>query len=348
MAAFIAAATRHRVLLLLGWKLRAAGTLKDWSPEFIDAFARAERDAVAVDCVRHAELLTVVAELSAARVRAVLFKGAALAYTHYPAPHVRVRADTDLLVAASHVPALEHVLGRLGYRRPPETSGRLVSYQSHYHKLDRHGVTHAFDVHWRVSNLQVLADRLTYEELWEHRTPLAALGPSAVTVDNVHALLLALLHRAGHHPGSGNLLWIYDLHVLASLLAAEDLRRLQHVAGDRGLGPIAADGLALARDRFGTSAVDSVIDALAARRPHREDVTVIEGPWTQAGVLRLDLYALPTWRARARLIREHLLPSKSYMRARYNVRSSLLLPGFYIWRALRGIPKWFRSHMADS
>jgi len=41
-----------------------------------------------------------VAALGAAGVRVVLFKGAALAYTHYPAPHLRVRADTDLLVTA--------------------------------------------------------------------------------------------------------------------------------------------------------------------------------------------------------------------------------------------------------
>src|SRR5580704_9252415 len=92
-AALLAAAEHHRVLLLLGWTLRAAGTLKDWPPELSDAFQRAERDAVTVDCLRHAELVTMLAELSAAGVRVALFKGAALAYTHYPAPHLRVRAD---------------------------------------------------------------------------------------------------------------------------------------------------------------------------------------------------------------------------------------------------------------
>ena len=346
-AALIAAASRHRVLLLAGWTLRAAGTLEDWPSAFITAFQRAERQAIVVDGVRHAELVTVLAALSAAGIRVVVFKGAALAHTHYPAPHVRVRADTDLLVVASEVRALEDVLGRLGYVRPAETSGRLVSYQSHYHKIDRHGVTHAFDVHWRISNLQLLADRLTFQELWEHRIPLAALGSSAVTIDDVHALLLALVHLAGHHPGSRNLLWIHDLHALASRLTPEEMRQVQEIAGARGLGPLAADGLALAQEWFGQAAVDPIIDALRARGPRPDDAMVLQGPWTQARVLRLDLDALPNWRARGRLIREHLLPSAHYMRARYGVRSNVLLPGLYIWRVLAGTPKWLRSNKAD-
>src|SRR5882724_6236568 len=63
VAALLTAAAHHRVLLLLGWTLRAAGTLEDWPAEFIQAFQRAERDAVTVDCLRHAELVTMLAEL---------------------------------------------------------------------------------------------------------------------------------------------------------------------------------------------------------------------------------------------------------------------------------------------
>jgi hypothetical protein len=338
----IAAASRHRVLLLLGWTLRAAGRLIDWPAEFVDAFQRAERAAIIEDALRHAELVNVLEELSPTRVGAVLFKGAALAHTHYPAPYLRVRADTDLLVPEAELPALDRVLARLGYVRPTETSGRLISYQRHYHKIDRHGVAHAFDVHWKISNLQVLADRLTWQELWRCRRPVAGLGSSAVTVDDVHALLLALVHRAGHHPGSRNLLWIYDLHLLASRLRAAGLLQVQEIAGARGMGHLAADGLVLVRDWFDNRAVDPVIDALRARGVQQDDAQLAPGSRTQARVLRLDLGALPNWRARGRLIREHLMPPASYMRARYGVRSSLLLPGWYVWRVLLGAPKWLR------
>ena len=260
---------------------------------------------------------------------------------------MRARADTDLLAAESELTALEGVLERMGYVRPTETSGRLISYQRHYHKIDRYGVAHAFDVHWKISNLQVLANRFTWHDLWRCRVPVAALGSSAVTIDNVHALLLALVHRAGHHPGSSNLLWIYDLHLLAGRLTSAEMAQVHAIADARGLGQIAAEGLTLAHDCFRTAAVHPLIDALRARGVREEDAILSQGPWSRARVLRLDLDALPDWRTRGRLIREHLLPSRSYMRARYGVRSSLLLPALYLWRALAGAPKWLRSRITD-
>src|SRR5262245_12708338 len=110
-ASLIEAAVRHRILLLLGWTLRAAGRLHDSPPEFVERFQRAERAAVIDDVVRHTELVSVLEELSTAGVRALLFKGAALAHTHYPAAYLRVRADTDLLIPATDLPMLERVLG---------------------------------------------------------------------------------------------------------------------------------------------------------------------------------------------------------------------------------------------
>jgi hypothetical protein len=343
----VAAAVRHRVLLLAGWRLREAGTLTEWPQQFGRAFQHGEREAVAIDCLRHAELARALDEMKAAGLRVVLIKGAALAHTHYPAPHVRPRADTDLLVAATQVPEVEQILARLGYRRQNETSGRLVSYQSHYYKIDRYGVAHAFDVHWKISNLQALADRITHEDIWSSCVPLTAFGGSAFAASDAHALLLALVHRAGHHPGSRNLLWIYDVHLLATRLSAAGMRQVHEIASARGLCQLAADGLALARQSFGTAFVDPIIEELHAAKPCRPQAMVVDGPWTQARVLRLDLDALPGWRARARLLREHLLPSPSYMRARYRVTSDLLLPSLYVWRVLAGAPKWLRRQRAD-
>src|SRR5437879_1574632 len=84
VAALIAAASNHRVLLLLGWLLRAAGTLSGWPAQFRQECLKAEREAIALDLVRHSELMRVLAELASAGVRVLPFKGAALAHTHYP------------------------------------------------------------------------------------------------------------------------------------------------------------------------------------------------------------------------------------------------------------------------
>jgi len=333
VSALIDTARRHRVDLLLGWMLRAAGALDDWPKAFVDDFQRVERQALYVDCVRHAELASVLRTLDGVGVRALLFKGAALAYTHYPAPHVRPRADTDLLVPAEELHALEAVIGRLGYVRPAETAGDLVSYQSHYQKTDRHGVTHALDVHWKISNFQALANRFTHGELWDRRVGVDGLGPAAAAVDATHALLLALVHRAGHHPGSTNLLWLYDFHLLNRSLTAAQMRQVHDVADARGLTDIAAEGLTLASHWFGDTSGDPA--------------PAVQQPWTQAQVLHLDLRALPDWPTRVRLIREHVLPSANYMRAKYGVRSNAMLPALYVWRVVHGLPKWLRRPTAD-
>ncbi len=176
-------------------------------------------------------------------------------------------------MAADDVAALDQTLAGLGYTRQQETSGQLVSYQSHYDKQDRAGVFHAFDVHWKVSNRQAFADRFSFEELWERRIPIPALGAHAATVSRVDALILALVHRAAHHPGSRDLLWIHDLHLLAEGMTDEEVRRFADLAGSRGLDDVAREGLTLAHDWFGTRAAEGIITTLG-RQPVRRECRV--------------------------------------------------------------------------
>jgi len=157
--ALVTAASHHRVLVLLGSTLRAAGSLDRWPRPFVDAFHLSERRSTVIDCLRQAELTRVLDALAASAIRVLIFKGAALAHLYYPAPQQRARADTDLLMSADDVAALDRTLALMGYSQQPETSGQLVSYQSHYDKEDRAGVFHALDVHWKVSNRHRLGIR---------------------------------------------------------------------------------------------------------------------------------------------------------------------------------------------
>jgi hypothetical protein len=337
----IAAACAHRVLLVLGSALAAAGTLETWPAAFRDRCRSAERSAVVLECARHGELSSVLDALSAAGVRTLLIKGAALAYTWYPAPHLRVRSDTDLLIDAGDIATTQAVFAELGYASHVETSGRLVSYQVHFTRQDRFGIAHAFDVHWKISDRQALADALSFDELWSGRIAVPAVGPAAAAASPPHALLIALLHRAGHHPGSEDLLWLYDVHLLAAGLSEEERQQFVGMAVSRGHDEIAVEGLQLACRRYrspATIALANAIEALsgnvASRRWRR--------PSSLVDMLQLDLRALPTWRARTSLLREHLLPPRHYMRQKYGIESTLLLPFFYVWRILAGAPAWFR------
>jgi putative nucleotidyltransferase-like protein len=342
----VAAASAHRVLVLLGSLLRRAGKLEAWAPAFADGFLAAERAAVAFDCVRHVETASILAALADRGVRALVFKGAAVARRYYAASHLRPHTDTDLLVSQDDLAAVDGVFARRGFARQRETSGRLVSYQQHFGKRDRHGVFHAFDVHVKISNRHALADRVSFDELWSRRVPLPAFGTAGATVATPDALLLALVHRAGHHPGSRDLLWIYDLHVLAGALTGDEERRFEELARARGLRSIACDGLQLAAGLLGGAAADRLARSLAVRLSETDEVAPIAAGSSETDLLRLDLRALATWRERGRLVREHLFPAPGYMRGKYGVESTLLLPALYAWRVVAGAPRWLRRRSA--
>jgi len=340
--AVVESATAHRVLALLAAMLGAAGRLDRWPSDFRRAAAVAERDAAAIDCIRHAELIRVLDALQAAAVQTLIFKGAALAYTHYPASHLRERTDTDLLIARDDLEIVERQLALLGYTPQHETTGRLVSYQSHYGKRDRHGVFHALDIHWKVSNRHALADRIGFGELWDDRVPVAALGRSAATVSAVDALLLALMHRAGHHPGSTNLLWVYDLHLVSGRLTTAERQKASARAASKGLAPLVNEGLQLSHEWFATPGLEVMMTILRNGATPANTAAVIPGQWTQADIVHHDLQALSTWGERGRLVREHLFPPASYIRGKYRVPSAFLLPAFYAWRIVAGAPRWLR------
>ena len=102
------------------------------------------------------------------------------------------------------------------------------------------------------------------------------------------------------------------------------------------------DGLQQARDQLGASLPTSVEGALAAAAPSEPSRRYLEGLLNRRQVLASDLAALGSWRARLRLIREHAFPPAAFIRERYGVKSSLLLPALYVHRLLTGAHKWVR------
>ncbi len=80
--------------------------------------------------MRAAELREVLAALAGAGLPVLLLKGAALAYTLYPEPHLRERCDTDLLLPSrDEAERAWRVLQTLGYQRPNAVSGDLIVHE---------------------------------------------------------------------------------------------------------------------------------------------------------------------------------------------------------------------------
>jgi len=252
-----------------------------------------------------------------------------------------------VMIAAADRDSVARVLAGLGYQRQTEVDGELTTAQFHFDRHDASGVMHAFDVHWRITNARAFADALTYEELARDAAPIPALGPHAWGPSPQHALFLACIHRVAHHADTDDLLWLYDIHLLARGTGA-DAAAFAALASARGMRAVCARGLELASAAFGgidprwLAALSSANGAGGAGSREAQSAAFLRGPMTLAGLLKADLAATPGWRARVRILREHLFPKRAFMYERYGTRSRIALPILYLHRIVRGAPRWVR------
>ncbi|HEY6508198.1 MAG TPA: nucleotidyltransferase family protein [Vicinamibacterales bacterium] len=338
-AALVECARAERVHLLLADRVGLSTRGSSADPTgVIDGLLGASRAAAADDAARTRELVRVVGRLADAGCSPIVFKGAALAHTHYRRPWLRPRLDTDVLVDPDHKAVAAGVFAALGYTRPAFVSGRLVMYQEMFVRAEAGGLEHVFDVHWRVANPQVVSGVLSHAELDARAVRVTVTGGHIRVPCPVDALLLACVHRAAHHHDSREWLWLYDIHLLARGLSEEDWRDLVALARSRRVAALGARGLALAASRFGTPVPDFATGAWATDGGEPSAVFLRDGLRPLAR-LRSDLAALGL-ADRLRLLRELVVPPPSYMRSAYG--ESAWLPWQYVRRVVTGARKWTR------
>jgi hypothetical protein len=331
---FVAAAIDHSVESLAVWQLRRAETFDSWPDTVKTALERIVREEVLLEIGREGELRRLLTALHEAGVACLLTKGAALAYSHFPEPWLRPRNDNDLLIGAGDRLTAGRVLTNLGYAPATTLEGDIVGHQLPFVKTDRLGFRHVVDLHWKVNNRPLLADTQPFEELWASSIALPRLGEAARTPDDVQALLLACLHRVTHHRNSDNLVWCYDIHLLATQLDADDWNRFVALARGKRVAAIAASSLQCTIEYLQTRIPPAAIAQLAVTGEPSE-MYLSAGAWH--GDVRLaDFKSLPGWRAKLRLIREVALPNSDYMLKTYDASSRMLVPALHLHRLARG------------
>jgi Uncharacterised nucleotidyltransferase len=345
-AEFCRAASRHDVLPLVAERLARLPDL----PEPLGSLVRQQANAAVVaDLLRESELKTTLDALDTAGVAALVIKGGHLAYSHYGRPDLRSRNDTDILVRAADRRRAHRVLLKLGYATKRQMSGDLVAYQASYLKR-RTGVTsHVLDLHWRIANSQVFAGVLSYDELSAKAVSLPGLGRAARGLCDVHALLLACVHRVAHHYDSDHLVWLYDIHLIANGLSAADWDVFVALAAERKVAGVCRRSLERTLRYFPTSVPRHVwTDQRFTATAGEERTAAYLKTRRHVQVIADDLRVLPTWAARWHLLREHLFPPGAYMRGTYSPASHAPLLLLYARRLLRGGRKWLsRSPVAN-
>jgi hypothetical protein len=351
VASFLERIAYHGVEGLLYQHVQLGRGLERW-PESVLSICRNTSITQAIWERGHRVLIEqVLSKLNDAGIFPVIFKGTALAYSLYVSPCLRGRGDTDLIVPFDRRDQAAKELEAAGFVCQDMVRGDLASYQAPYTYIEEFTHNHTVDLHWRINNSQILANILTYQELWENRRALHDLCPQAVAAGSVHALFLACMHRAGHRQcpyfvnnveyyGGDRLIWVYDIHLIVREFTSISYDEFTALAIRKGLAQICLEGLLEARDCFGTAIPEEVFQTLA--------VAGSEGMASQylgASVGKqyfLNFTAVRGVVNKLRFIVQILLPPRRYMRRVYSREKLRWLPWLYARRAFIEISKRLR------
>lgn len=281
--------------------------------------------------------------LHEANVPVLVFKGTALANHLYDDPALRTRADTDLIVAPESEQRATDALRRAGFVKLPG----VPSYQSSFVPEGANDAAHSLDVHWRINNSALLAATFDFHELRARSIALPRLASNARGPSAVDSLLIACMHRATHrhydyrvggeaHHDPDRLIWLYDIHLLASRFTPDEWSQLTLLADRKGLNAIVHEGLTRARDCFSTAMADGIMRALGVDPGAEEPSRYL----ASGNAVRtwMDVRAMPGWRARLTWLRDTCLPPAEYMHAKY-AGASGCLPCLYARRVFEGVRK---------
>lgn len=315
-----------------------------WLRPDASALTDDRRRSVLDAAIQHTELHRVCAHLAAEDIAAVIFKGAAWAHTDYPEPWCRPSIDIDLLVSPDDRVRAFDAVTRFGYRRAGRLPGEFVNGQEVFERTIVAGTTMALDLHWHVSNRVWMRQLLPTSDLIARSVPAPFAGESARRVCDDDGVLIACLHPAAHHSRRTLMKWSLDVALLARRSSPQDAGRFRARAKSLGVSAIVARALTDARRLVDGDAVP----LLHADMVHAMSTDGADDPsraWLDPHRDQLqdavdDFRALSGWRDRMRLLREHLLPPVSFMRAKYGATPTVVLPALYAHRVMSGGVKW--------
>src|SRR5262249_31902479 len=145
-----------------------------------------------------------------------------------------------------------------------------------------------------------------------------------------------------HHFDDDCLIWLYDIHLLASQFSEQEWEQFSRLAHERAVARVCRHSLARATALFDTPVPEHVQTwDQSVRAADAQSARYLSTRRRPVENLVEDLRALRRWSERGRLIREHLFPPSDYMRSVYAPNSRAPLSVLYARRVLRGARKWF-------
>lgn len=302
-----------------------------------DVYRAELRAAAAADAGERRVLLEVLASLRHAGVRGLLLKGVALAYTVYAASWLRARSDVDLLVPPGSLPTVVSALTRIGFAPDTEVVHPLVTRQRHL--VRSQGFAVALDIHETLVNPPILRSLPDFEMLFARAQPVPRLSPMALALSTDDALLHALVHRVAHHNSSVDLLWLYDMHLLAQRMSPAEWERLVHTCAEARVSRIAGNGLRVLADVLRSPVPVDVLTRLDSVQGE-PSAALLGGELTELRLQWINFKSLRGVRDRASFLRAHLAPPSQHVG--FGRASRWRIPFSYVRRVVFGVRKWLQ------
>jgi hypothetical protein len=299
------------------------------------------RSAARAALMQH-ELAKLLGLFGAAGAEVILLKGSALAAAIYPDPALRPMSDVDVLITRDQ---LEPALGctrQMGFApdRDEARPGDALKFENELAMVNTSTAMTMIEFHWDLFNSTHHQNKMQMSWFWQsavpitlNKTPAKMLGPEA-------QLLHLCSHLMLHHHGEG-LLWWNDIFEVLNKLNGQinwDLALAKAQEFDLVL-PLQRVVLQLA-DGWGAPVPAPVRQRLAQAQATPREAQVfgwLTSSAPPANRLAADLSGLPTWNARVRFALSNLFPSPGYMRRRYAIKHTALVPLAYPYRWFIGI-----------
>ena len=335
-------ANQNGVAPLLKQALSRLGAWDTCPAHFREQLSYHLHQKVAWDMLRQADLGPLLDKLAMADIPFLLFKGGGLAYTHYEQSYLRDRCDTDILFPDQAVfEQAWAVLEPLGYSRKNTLSGEFVGFQHCCYRLLAKNVNQVLDCHTRVNDYEFFAGALSFDELQKESVPIPGLASSARTPGKVHSLLVACMHRVATipHGGADRLIWLFDMYVLGKSFRAGEWLEFQDLCIERSLCGSCVHSLHAALKFFPVPVPADVMTRLEA--------VAVDEPFIPGQEMKRWRYyyhvfkSVPGAGRKARLIREHFLPSPAYLMEKYQTSNRFKLPFLYVHRVFSGFRRYF-------
>jgi hypothetical protein len=334
----ITLAEEHGVLALLNQKL----SVIDYIPETIkEAYKRKTWDIIAQDLIRSQELASLFKTFAENNINFMVFKGGALAYSHYQESYLRVRCDTDILFQNQrHAEQAWAILKQLGYSKSNTLTGSYVGFQFCCIKPLKSRANHVLDCHIKFNDHLFYAKTLTFDILKQQAIFRAEPFPMLTPCDT-HAALIALMHRTTTLSSGqpDRLIWLYDIYLLLSQFTDQQWLNFTSLAKDKKICGTCLDGINKTMQFFPLNTPSIVISEfkkLSETEPFNPSVQHKRWFYYYHSFKEVDGIG-----NKIGFIKEHFLPSKKYIMNKYNIRSPFLLPFFYILRIITGLKRYF-------